>query len=171
DERLRERLATPNTQRLLLIGDAFRRGYTIEEVQALSKIDRWFLRNVEEIVRAEASIAGQGRAGLEAEGGERLRAWKRMGFSDHRLAELVSVREDDARALRTRPGVRRVYKTVDTCGAEFAAYTPYLYSTYEPGECEANPKPRRKIVILGGGPNRIGQGIEFDYCCVHAAFA
>ena len=171
DERLRERLSTPNTQRLLLVGDAFRRGYSVEEIHALSKIDPWFLHNIEEIIHAEQAIGDGGKAGLEAERGEGLRAWKRMGFSDRRLAQLTGTGEDEVRGLRARLGVTPVYKTVDTCGAEFAAFTPYLYSTYEAGECEANPSARRKIVILGGGPNRIGQGIEFDYCCVHAAFA
>ncbi|MEW6267670.1 MAG: carbamoyl-phosphate synthase large subunit [Thermodesulfobacteriota bacterium] len=176
DERLRERLRVPNAQRLLLIGDAFRRGWSIDEVHALTRIDRWFLRNIDEIIRAEGEIARAGEraaahGGLDAISGEELLAWKQLGFSDRRIAELIDAEEDDVRALRLRHGVTPVYKTVDTCGAEFAAYTPYLYSTYEEEECEAAPSGRRKIVILGGGPNRIGQGIEFDYCCVHAAFA
>jgi len=176
DERLRERLRVPNAQRLLLVGDAFRRGWSVSEVHELSKIDRWFLRNIEEIIHCEAQIAATlgaaaAHGGLDAIRGEDLQAWKRYGFSDRRLAELADVHEDQIRALRLRHGVTPVYKTVDTCGAEFAAYTPYLYSTYEEDECEAAPTDRRKIVILGGGPNRIGQGIEFDYCCVHAAYA
>ncbi len=176
DDRLRERLRVPNAQRLLLIGDAFRRGWSVGEVNELTRIDRWFLRNIEEIIHAERAIAASGRraaehGGIEAISGEELAEWKRMGFSDRRLADLLHAKEDDVRALRLRHGVTPVYKTVDTCGAEFAAYTPYLYSTYEEEECEAAPTGRPKIVILGGGPNRIGQGIEFDYCCVHAAFA
>ena len=168
DERLRERLHVPNAQRLLLVGDAFRRGFGLEEIQRLSRIDRWFLRHVEEIVAEEGVIAaGSGRAPTADE----FRRWKRMGFSDKRLAQLRGTAEDEIRRARTGYGVVPVYKTVDTCGAEFAAYTPYLYSTYEPGDCEAAPTAKRKVVILGGGPNRIGQGIEFDYCCVHAAYA
>jgi carbamoyl-phosphate synthase large subunit len=176
DEHLRERLRTPNAQRLLLVGDAFRRGWSIAEIHDLTKIDRWFLRNIEEIIRCEDAIVATGRSsaahgGLEAIRGEDLQSWKRNGFSDRRLAALLETHEDEIRALRVKHGVTPVYKTVDTCGAEFAAYTPYLYSTYEPDECEAAPTGKRKIVILGGGPNRIGQGIEFDYCCVHAAYA
>jgi len=176
DERLRERLRVPNAQRLLLVGDAFRRGWSIAEVHELSKIDRWFLRNIEEIIRCEGTIVASGSAaaghgGLDGIRGEDLQAWKRMGFSDRRIAELVGTHEDEVRTLRVKHGVTPVYKTVDTCGAEFAAFTPYLYSTYEDGDCEAAPTGERKIIILGGGPNRIGQGIEFDYCCVHAAFA
>ena len=176
DERLAERLRTPNAQRLLLVGDAFRRGWSIGRIHDLTKIDRWFLRNIEEILRAEDRIVEAGRAatsrgGINEVTGEDLQAWKRLGFSDRRLAALLDAHEDEIRALRLRHGVTPVYKTVDTCGAEFAAYTPYLYSTYEEDECEAAPTGKRKIVILGGGPNRIGQGIEFDYCCVHAAYA
>ncbi|MBM4266878.1 MAG: carbamoyl-phosphate synthase large subunit [Deltaproteobacteria bacterium] len=168
---LRERLQVPNAQRLLLVGDAFRRGWSLSVVQDLTKIDRWFLRNIEEIVRVEREIADAGLAGAEADGAVSLARWKRLGFSDRRLGALLGADEQVIRDRRRRAGVLPVYKTVDTCAAEFAAYTPYLYSTYEPGPCEAGPTDRRKIIILGGGPNRIGQGIEFDYCCVHAAFA
>jgi carbamoyl-phosphate synthase large subunit len=168
DERLRDRLRVPNAQRLLLVGDAFRRGWRIEEVHALSRIDRWFLRHLEEIVAEEGRIAAS--AG-HAPSAEALRGWKRMGFSDRRLGSLLGTDEDEVRRARVAHGIVPVYKTVDTCAAEFAAYTPYLYSTYEPGDCEAAPTSKRKVVILGGGPNRIGQGIEFDYCCVHAAYA
>ena len=176
DERLEERLRTPNAQRLLLVGDAFRRGWGVARIHDLTKIDRWFLRNIEEILQAEDRIVATGRAatsrgGIDQVSGEDVQAWKRLGFSDRRLAALLDAHEDEIRALRLRHGVTPVYKTVDTCGAEFAAYTPYLYSTYEEDECEAAPTGKRKIVILGGGPNRIGQGIEFDYCCVHAAYA
>jgi carbamoyl-phosphate synthase large subunit len=168
DEGLRERLRVPNARRLLLVADAFRRGFAFEEIQSLTRIDRWFLRNIEEIVTAEGQIGAAGARALEAPA---LARWKRMGFSDRRLGALVGVGPESVRARRAEQGVRPVFKKVDTCGAEFMAYTPYLYSAYEPGDCEAQPTDRRKIVILGGGPNRIGQGIEFDYCCVHAAFA
>jgi carbamoyl-phosphate synthase large subunit len=138
----------------------------VDEVHARSAIDPWFLGNLREIVEMEQDLAA-------AEPGERL-AWlrpaKQAGFSDRRLADLWGQGEDAVRALRHLNGIRPVYKRVDTCAAEFEAYTPYLYSTYEQ-ECEAAPTTRRKIMILGGGPNRIGQGIEFDYCCVHAVFA
>ncbi|MBY0278663.1 carbamoyl-phosphate synthase large subunit [Candidatus Binatia bacterium] len=176
EEQLAERLRTPNAQRLLLVGDAFRRGWSIGRIHDLTKIDRWFLRNIEEILQAEGRIVAAGhaatsRGGIDQVSGEDLESWKRLGFSDRRLAALLDAHEDEIRALRVRHGVTPVYKTVDTCGAEFAAYTPYLYSTYEVGDCEAAPTGKRKIMILGGGPNRIGQGIEFDYCCVHAAYA
>ncbi|HWP65484.1 MAG TPA: carbamoyl-phosphate synthase large subunit [Candidatus Limnocylindria bacterium] len=167
-ETLAERLAVPNADRLWYIGEAFRRGMTVEEVAARTRIDPWFLRHVEEIIATEASLAGRTLASLDAEA---LWALKQDGFSDLRLAALLGVTEDQVRARREQLGVRPVYKTVDTCGAEFEAFTPYLYSTYERGDCEARPSGRRKIVILGGGPNRIGQGIEFDYCCVHSALA
>ena len=143
-----------------------RRGFSIEEIYARSWIDRWFLRNIKEIVDAETELA-------EADAADRpglLRPAKRLGFSDRRLADLWNLEEAEVRALRLEHGVTPVFKRVDTCGAEFVAHTPYMYSTYE-HECEAEPTDRRKIMILGGGPNRIGQGIEFDYCCVHAAFA
>ncbi len=166
---LEANLRVPNARRLWYLGDAYRRGFTLEEIFALTKIDPWFLENVRRIVAEEAAIA----ADLEPLDAERLRSWKRMGFSDRRLAALRGRSESEIRARRIALGVRAVYKTVDTCGAEFAAHTPYLYSTYE-GEDESGllgTKGKRKIMILGGGPNRIGQGIEFDYCCVHAAFA
>jgi len=168
DERLRERLRVPNAQRLLLVGDAFRRGLGLDEIQSLTRIDRWFLRHIEEIILEEGRI---GASRDLTPGAEEMRTWKRMGFSDSRLAQLLGSSEDEVRAARVRAGVVPVFKTVDTCAAEFAAFTPYLYSTYEPGDCEAAPTARRKVMILGGGPNRIGQGIEFDYCCVHAAYA
>jgi carbamoyl-phosphate synthase large subunit len=175
DESLRERLRVPNARRLLLVGDAFRRGFPLEEIHALTRIDRWFLRNIEEIIRAEEEIARRGRESVSGVlpnvTADELRSWKRLGFADGRLGDLLGASEAEVRQLRERCGVVPVYKTVDTCGAEFAAFTPYLYSTYEDRDCEAAPTAREKIVILGGGPNRIGQGIEFDYCCVHAAFA
>jgi len=146
--------------------EALRRGASVEELHERTKIDRWFLRNFEEIATAELRL---GEAD-EAQRREWLRPAKQMGFSDARLASLWQKTEPAVRALRHELGIRPVYKRVDTCAAEFEAHTPYLYSTYE-DECESAPSQRRKIMILGGGPNRIGQGIEFDYCCVHAVFA
>src|SRR5690606_10902935 len=128
---------------------------------ALSRVDPWFLDQVEELVREEARTAASGLDGLDR---ARLRRLKRMGFSDARLAQLVGTDEKAIRALRHAHGIRPVYKRVDSCAAEFATTTAYLYSTYE-DECEAQPSGREKIIVLGGGPNRIGQGIEFDYCC------
>jgi len=152
--------------RLWALAEALRRGASVEELSERSKIDPWFLRNIEEIVEMEENLA----SAPASERGEWLRPAKQAGFSDQRLAALWEVSEEDVRGMRIRLGVTPVYKRVDTCAAEFAAHTPYLYSTYE-DECEARPTDRRKVMILGGGPNRIGQGIEFDYCCVHAAFA
>jgi carbamoyl-phosphate synthase large subunit len=168
DAEVRERLRVPNAERLWYIGEAFRRGLGVAEVARLTAIDPWFLRHVEEIIEEERVLAG---GGLESLSAERLRTLKQAGFADARLAELLGTTEDDIRARRFG-GIEPVYKTVDTCGAEFEAYTPYLYSAYEEGDDEVRPsRGRRKVVILGGGPNRIGQGIEFDYCCVHAALA
>jgi carbamoyl-phosphate synthase large subunit len=163
-------LARPTPDRLLVIAQAFRHGLSIAEVHAACKYDPWFLEQIEELVRTEETIR---KAGLprDADG---LQALKRMGFSDARLAELTQAKEVDVSAARRALGVVPVFKRVDTCAAEFDSRTPYLYSTYEfgPGaECEAQPQDRTKVMILGGGPNRIGQGIEFDYCCVHAAYA
>ncbi len=164
---VRERLCVPNADRLWYIGEAFRRGMTVEEVASLTAIDPWFLRHIDEIIAEERALAA-----VKALAPERLRALKQQGFADARLAELVGTTEDAVRAQREAAGLEPVYKTVDTCGAEFEAHTPYLYSTYEEGDDEAKAEHRKqKIVILGGGPNRIGQGIEFDYCCVHAALA
>jgi len=168
EEQLREGLRVPNAQRILLVGEAFRRGFSRETVHELSRIDRWFLRAIEGIVLDEEEIASGGLSALDAEA---LRRHKRSGFSDIRLGELCGVPAAAVRAQREAVGIRPVYKKVDTCAAEFEAYTPYLYGTYEDGECESEPTDARKIVILGGGPNRIGQGIEFDYCCVHACYA
>ncbi len=159
-------IEVPRPGRPWALAEAMRRGVSLEELHRRSAIDPWFLRNLAELVEAEASLA-------RLSPGERrqaLRPAKQLGFSDRRLAQLWGMDEGSVRTLRHELGVRPVYKRVDTCGAEFEAHTPYLYSTYE-DECEARPSERRKIVILGGGPNRIGQGIEFDYCCVHAVFA
>jgi len=166
-ERIREELITPRAKRLWYVGDAFRAGLTLEEVHRLSKIDLWFLDQIEELIAAEQTIAATALAGLEA---DTLRRWKRLGFSDRRLARLMGVEELALREHRVAQGVRPVFKRVDSCAAEFPSSTAYLYSTYDE-ECEAQPTQRDKIMILGGGPNRIGQGIEFDYCCVHAALA
>jgi carbamoyl-phosphate synthase large subunit len=156
DAELWESLARPRPERLWQVGEALRRGRTIEEVYERTKIDPWFLHHIREIVREE-------KVWVETSD---LRRAKRQGFSDRRLALLAGTTEDEIRARRLCEGIVPVYKRVDTCGAEFEAFTPYLYSTYEQ-ECEANPSHRPKVMILGGGPNRIGQGIEFDYCCVH----
>ena len=164
---LRRQLREPGPDRLFYVGDAFRHGLGVDEVHALSGIDPWFLRQIEHLIRTEGEVAASGLAALDA---TRLRALKRLGFSDMRLAKLLGTDEKAVRALRHAFGVRPVFKRVDSCAAEFSTSTAYLYSTYE-DECEAEPTDRNKIMVLGGGPNRIGQGIEFDYCCVHAALA
>jgi Carbamoylphosphate synthase large subunit (split gene in MJ) len=164
---LKRELKAPGPERLFYVGDAFRAGMSVEDIYNLSFIDPWFLDQIEEIIAAEAQVAADG---IDALDGARLRKLKRAGFSDARLAQLTGTNEAAIRALRRAHKVRPVYKRVDSCAAEFATSTAYLYSTYE-DECEANPSDREKIMILGGGPNRIGQGIEFDYCCVHAALA
>ncbi|MEE9144083.1 MAG: carbamoyl-phosphate synthase large subunit [Candidatus Binatia bacterium] len=166
---VRKKLETPNAQRLWYLADAFRLGMASEEIHALSKIDPWFLEQIRQIVEAEDKIK-ENREKSEELPPEYLRKLKQMGFADRRLAILLNRTEQEIRSLRIQSGVRAVYSSVDTCGAEFAAYTPYLYSNYE-GDDESNPTQKKKVMILGGGPNRIGQGIEFDYCCVHAAFA
>ena len=165
--RLREELRMPGPNRLRYVGDAFRAGFTFDEVHSLSHIDPWFLAQIEDLVREEQTVQTQG---LEAFERDRVRALKRKGFSDRRLATLLGIDEASVRRRRITMGIRPVYKRVDTCAAEFATSTAYMYSTYDE-ECEAAPTERKKIMILGGGPNRIGQGIEFDYCCVHAALA
>jgi len=159
------RMAGPD--RLRYVADAFRAGLSLDEVQQASRIDPWFLVQIEDLVREESRIAA---AGLESLDAIRFRTVKRKGFADSRIAKLCGTTEQAVRERRHGLGLRPVFKRVDTCAAEFATATAYLYSTYE-DECEAAPTDRRKIVILGGGPNRIGQGIEFDYCCVHAALA
>jgi carbamoyl-phosphate synthase large subunit len=165
DEELRRLLRIPTPERIFAIGDAYRAGIATQEIHALTKIDRWFLEGIREIVAFEPEIA---RAAL-AEPGV-LRRAKQLGFADRRIAELTGTTETAVRARRRAEGILATFKTVDTCAAEFVAHTPYLYSTYEE-EDEAPPTDRPKVVILGSGPNRIGQGVEFDYCCVHAAFA
>ena len=164
---LLEKLRVPNADRLWYIGDALRSGMSVKEIQKHTAIDPWFLHNIRQIIEKEDELKSLILADVSS---EVLREAKQYGFSDKFLSKLWSSSEDQVRELRWRLGVRPVYKRVDTCAAEFVAYTPYMYSTYEE-ECEAAPTDRKKIMILGGGPNRIGQGIEFDYCCVHGAFA
>ncbi|MET0064220.1 MAG: carbamoyl-phosphate synthase large subunit [Candidatus Thiodiazotropha endolucinida] len=157
----------PGPERLWYVAECFRFGMSLEDIFEICAIDPWFLVQIEELVNIERELSGQG---LEALDGERLRFLKRKGFADRRIAELVDSSEAEIRQRRHDAGIRPVFKRVDTCAAEFATSTAYMYSTYEE-ECEAEPSNRKKIMVLGGGPNRIGQGIEFDYCCVHAAFA
>jgi carbamoyl-phosphate synthase large subunit len=163
-EELRPLLSVPNPDRIFAIGDAYRASFTTAEIHSLTRIDPWFLENIREVVEFERQIVAA------AADPEVLRRAKQLGFADRRIAELTGGAELAVRARRLAHGIRATFKTVDTCAAEFVAHTPYLYSTYEE-EDEAPPTARRKVVILGSGPNRIGQGVEFDYCCVHAAFA
>ncbi len=166
-DKLRQELKSPGPHRLWYVADAFRLGLSIEDLFELTFIDRWFLVQIKEIVDLEEEIRAGGLSALER---DRLFMLKRKGFSDRRMAKLLAITEKQMREHRHGLGIRPVYKRVDTCAAEFATNTAYMYSTYEE-ECEAAPTGRDKIMVLGGGPNRIGQGIEFDYCCVHAAFA
>ncbi|MES2823076.1 MAG: carbamoyl-phosphate synthase large subunit [Pseudomonadota bacterium] len=165
--RVRSELATPRAERIWYIGDAFRMGMTVEQVFALSKIDPWFLVQIEELIAIEQSLRGKSITDFNADAIYQL---KRKGFSDKRLSLLLGATEKAVRHYRQGLNIRPVYKRVDTCAAEFSTSTAYMYSTYEE-ECEANPSDKKKILVIGGGPNRIGQGIEFDYCCVHAALA
>ena len=165
--RLRRELTAAGAQRIWYVGEAFRAGYSLHDVHEMTRIDPWFLSAIADIIKEEVAVIAGGRAALDA---NRLRALKRKGFSDMRLATLVGSSEDQLRALRHAAGVRPVFKRVDSCAAEFDATTAYMYSTYEE-ECESRPTDRQKIIVLGGGPNRIGQGIEFDYCCVQASMA
>ncbi len=179
---VRARLVTPKADRLLVAAEALRRGLSVEEICAAAHFDPWFIRQIKEIIDVEARVRADGLP----KAAEPFRALKAMGFSDARLAQLTGGKEKAVRAARRKLGVRPQFKRIDSCAAEFAASTPYMYSTYETGawrvgavaqadqlapECESDPSDRNKIIILGGGPNRIGQGIEFDYCCCHAAFA
>jgi carbamoyl-phosphate synthase large subunit len=166
-DKLAYELRAPGPNRLLFVADAFRLGWSAERIEELTYIDPWFLAQIEDLINEEAQVREGGATALEA---DRLRDLKRKGFSDSRLGRLTGAGEDAIRAKRHALNVRPVFKRVDTCAAEFATSTAYMYSTYEE-ECEAQPTKKRKIMILGGGPNRIGQGIEFDYCCVHAALA
>ena len=166
-EVIEEELGEPGPERIWYVGDAFAQGFTTEEVHQLTKIDPWFLVQIKEIIDIELWLETQKISDITK---ETLLALKRKGFSDRRLAKLLKVEDREVRKLRRMMNVRPVYKRVDTCAGEFATGTAYMYSTYEE-ECESHPTSRKKIMVLGGGPNRIGQGIEFDYCCVHAAFA
>ena len=166
-EVLEKELGEPGPERIWYVGDAFAMGLSVDEVYALTHIDKWFLVQIEEIVRIELELE---KMKLEQIDRATLRMLKRKGFSDRRLARQLKTTDKVIRDMRHALGIRPVYKRVDTCAAEFATNTAYMYSTYE-DECEAEPTDRKKIMVLGGGPNRIGQGIEFDYCCVHAALA
>jgi len=167
EQRLSEALRVPKADRLWYIGQAFREGLRVKDVHEATGIEPWFLAEIQDLIATEAQVAEHSLASLTA---EQVFAWKRKGFSDVRLSEVLKVSEDEFRAKRHELSVRPVYKRVDSCAAEFATATAYMYSTYE-HECESEPQSTRKIMVLGGGPNRIGQGIEFDYCCVHAAMA
>ena len=173
-EVLEKELGAPGPERIWYVGDAFAQGMTLDEVYDLTRIDKWFLVQIEEIVKIELDIdqltAEKGDQALQAIDADTLRTLKKKGFSDRRLAKLLKTSDKALRERRRALKVRPVFKRVDTCAAEFATNTAYLYSTYDE-ECEAEPTDRKKIMVLGGGPNRIGQGIEFDYCCVHAALA
>ncbi len=166
-ETIERELAQPGPERIWYVGDAFENAFSLAEVQRLTRIDPWFLSQIKEIVDIEMELDDQLLSDIEP---GILRSLKRKGFSDRRLGYLFNTTEQEVRAKRHAHGIRPVFKRVDTCAAEFATATAYLYSTYE-DECEALPSERKKIIVLGGGPNRIGQGIEFDYCCVHAAYA
>jgi carbamoyl-phosphate synthase large subunit len=170
-ETLERELGEPGPERIWYVGDAFAAGWTLAEVHQFTKIDPWFLVQIEEIVKIELQLE---QTSLDKVDADTLRGLKKKGFSDRRLAKLLKTTDAAVRARRIAQNIRPVYKRVDTCAAEFATDTAYLYSTYEghgDGECEAEPTNNKKIMVLGGGPNRIGQGIEFDYCCVHAALA
>ena len=166
-ERIETEMGDAGPDRIFYVADAFRIGMSLDEVHGFTRIDPWFLAQIEDIVRTELALEGRPLDSLRADD---MLDLKRKGFSDRRLAALLGATQDQVRGHRQGLGVRPVYKRVDTCAAEFDTHTAYLYSTYEQ-ECEARPTDRRKIMVLGGGPNRIGQGIEFDYCCVHAALS
>jgi len=166
-EEIEAELMSPGPDRIWFVGDAFRTGMSMQEIHALSKIDPWFLDQIQGLIELETSLAGRALVDL---GRDELRQLKRAGFADRRLAKLLNTDQHAVRARRTELALHPVYKRVDTCAAEFSTQTAYMYSTYEE-ECESHPTDAKKIMVLGGGPNRIGQGIEFDYCCVHAALA
>ena len=164
---LQRELSVPNDRRMWALFRAFDRGWTVDEVHELTRIDRWFLVQFSQLVELQRSASLVGLRGISR---DMLRTLKRSGFSDRELGPILGADEEAVRNARAEHGLRPAYKRIDTCAAEFESFTPYLYGTYEQ-ECEADPTPRQKVVILGSGPNRIGQGIEFDYCCCHAAFA
>ena len=165
---IKDSLERPNPKRIFYIYQALQLGMSIEKIASLTKIDPWFLHNIKEIANLESELR---KYKLDTISKELLKKAKRFGFSDEQLALIFKAKESEVRAKRIALGIKPVFKKVDTCAAEFEAYTPYLYSTYESGECEANPSHKKKVIVLGGGPYRIGQGIEFDYCCCHASFA
>ena len=170
-EQIEQGLRQPRPERILFIAEALRRGIAVEEIARLSSIDPWFLRRIAGLMDVEEEISGHGKRRLRA---SQLLSWKRCGFSDARIAFLTGRKEEQVRKRRQALGVRAVYRRIDSCAAEFTAQSAYMYGTYGEGVapvCESNPSARDKIVILGGGPNRIGQGIEFDYCCVHASLS
>jgi carbamoyl-phosphate synthase large subunit len=173
-EILEKELGEPGPDRIWYVGDAFAAGWSLDEVHNITKIDKWFLVQIEEIVKIELELdklyEAKGEGALAALDAQTLRSLKQKGFSDRRLAKLLHTSDKAVREARKALKVRPVFKRVDTCAAEFATNTAYMYSTYDE-ECEAAPTDKKKIMVLGGGPNRIGQGIEFDYCCVHAAMA
>jgi carbamoyl-phosphate synthase large subunit len=169
-EEIVEEIGTPGPDRILFLGDAFRLGLSLDEIFEETKIDPWFLAQIEDIIKTEEQVKARTLGSLTA---AELRYLKQKGFSDRRLAKLMGTNQHEVRKARHALNVRPVYKRVDTCAAEFETQTAYMYSCYESegGECEAAPTDKKKIMVLGGGPNRIGQGIEFDYCCVHASLA
>lgn len=167
DETLRRKLIIPNAERIYYLHAAIERGWTVDELHELTGIDPWFIAQLHQIVDVQKELSQLNLSSITT---AQLRKAKRFGFSDPRLAELLKSTESQIKERRNTDGIKPVFKRVDTCGAEFESFTPYLYSTYE-DECEANPTNNKKIMILGSGPNRIGQGIEFDYCCCHAAFS
>src|SRR5215212_863629 len=167
DSSLQRSLAVPNDQRMWSIFRAFERGWALEEIHRLTKIDRWFLTQFQQLVELRTQAILVGLRGISP---DLMRSLKRAGFGDWQIGSMLGADEEAVRGARLEQGLKVAYKRIDTCAAEFESFTPYLYGTYEK-ECEADPTPRQKIIILGSGPNRIGQGIEFDYCCVHAAFA
>lgn len=169
-DRLIQELKIPGAERLWYIADAVRAGFSVEEIHALTHIDPWFLAQIAELIAVEGEVESCARTSLSLLDVKQFRAWKRRGFSDRRLATLLGITEDAVRGYRYGQGIRPVFKRVDSCAAEFASATAYMYSTYEQ-ECEAAPQVCEKVMVLGSGPNRIGQGIEFDYCCVHASLA
>ena len=167
DEKIQSELTIPGPKRLFYVADAIRKGWPLEKIHNYTKIDFWFLDQIEELINLENELINAGIKNLDK---DKIIQIKEKGFSDNRIAELVRVDEDEIRALRKEFNINPVYKRVDTCAAEFATSTCYMYSTYG-GKCESNPTSKKKILVLGSGPNRIGQGIEFDYCCVHASLA
>lgn len=167
EDLMQSKLSIPGAERIWYIAEAFRREFNVQNVFELTGIDPWFLSEIKDIVATEEEVRSYAVCDISPQS---IRRWKQRGFSDHRLADLLDMEEEKVRALRYSFGVHPVYKRVDSCAGEFDTPTAYMYSTYEE-ECESNPGHERKVVVLGGGPNRIGQGIEFDYCCVHAAMA